>query len=59
MLGTLAAFIVVFLITQVIFGTALSAFLIRVMAPIGLPAWTMMVLGVGLAPALVLSLIHI
>ena len=58
MLGTLAAFIVVFLITQVIFGTALSAFLIRVMAPIGLPAWTMMVLGVGLAPALVALILH-
>lgn len=52
-LSALTLFLLVFLLTQVVFGGIVGAFLVRVMAPARLPEWALVVLGVGLAPCLV------
>jgi hypothetical protein len=57
-LDALTLFLEVFLLTQVVFGGIVGAFLVRVIAPAGVPDWALVVLGVGLAPSLVSLLLY-
>lgn len=56
--GAILPMLAVFLPTQVLFGTATGAFLVRMMATAKWPDWALLLLGIGLAPCLVTLVLY-